>query len=91
MNSSVARLREGFWVAVTLQIAKDAIARLMANPDVQNMGESIRTGALKVRLLHHWSCRWLERCNVESNNEYIIGIPHVFEIADEKKKQSNAW
>ena len=28
--------------------AKDAIARLMANPDVQNMGENIRTGALKV-------------------------------------------
>lgn len=28
--------------------AKDAIARLMANPDVQNVGENIRTGALKV-------------------------------------------
>jgi len=28
--------------------AKDAIARLMANPDVQNMGENIRTGALKL-------------------------------------------
>ncbi|KAF8553675.1 ArfGap-domain-containing protein [Imleria badia] len=28
--------------------AKDAIARLMANPDVQNVGESIRTGALKL-------------------------------------------
>lgn len=29
--------------------AKDAIARVMANPDVQNVGESIRAGALKVR------------------------------------------
>lgn len=29
--------------------ARDAIARVMANPDVQNVGESIRTGALKVR------------------------------------------
>ena len=29
--------------------AKDALARVMANPDVQNLGESIRTGALKVR------------------------------------------
>ncbi|KAA1472285.1 ArfGap-domain-containing protein [Dentipellis sp. KUC8613] len=28
--------------------AKDAIARVMANPDVQNLGESIRTGALKL-------------------------------------------
>lgn len=28
--------------------ARDAIARVMANPDVQNVGESIRTGALKV-------------------------------------------
>lgn len=31
--------------------AKDAIARVMSNPDVQNVGESIRTGALKVREL----------------------------------------
>ena len=29
--------------------AKDAIARVMANPDVQNAAESIRQGALKVR------------------------------------------
>ncbi|KAJ2927874.1 hypothetical protein H1R20_g9226, partial [Candolleomyces eurysporus] len=28
--------------------AKDAIARVLANPDVQNVGESIRTGALKL-------------------------------------------
>jgi ADP-ribosylation factor GTPase-activating protein 2/3 len=28
--------------------AKDAIAKVLANPDVQNIGESIRTGALKV-------------------------------------------
>lgn len=28
--------------------ARDAIARVMANPDVQNVGDSIRTGALKV-------------------------------------------
>ncbi|KAI0310290.1 hypothetical protein OF83DRAFT_1178707, partial [Amylostereum chailletii] len=27
--------------------ARDAVARVMANPDVQNLGESIRTGALK--------------------------------------------
>jgi ADP-ribosylation factor GTPase-activating protein 2/3 len=32
--------------------AKDAISRLMANPDVQNIGESIRTGALKVTLFY---------------------------------------
>ena len=29
--------------------AKDAISRVLANPDVQNVGESIRSGALKVR------------------------------------------
>lgn len=28
--------------------AKDAISRVLANPDVQNVGESIRSGALKV-------------------------------------------
>lgn len=28
--------------------AKDAIARVLANPEVQNVGESIRAGALKV-------------------------------------------
>ena len=27
---------------------RDAIQRVMSNPDVQNVGESIRTGALKV-------------------------------------------
>ena len=29
--------------------ARDAISRVLANPDVQNVGESIRAGALKVR------------------------------------------
>jgi len=28
--------------------ARDAVARVMSNPDVQNLGESIRTGALKL-------------------------------------------
>jgi ADP-ribosylation factor GTPase-activating protein 2/3 len=28
--------------------ARDAVTRIMANPDVQNMGESLRSGALKV-------------------------------------------
>ena len=29
--------------------AREAIQRAMANPDVQNVGESIRSGALKVK------------------------------------------
>lgn len=29
--------------------AKDALQRVLANPDVQNVGESLRQGALKVR------------------------------------------
>lgn len=29
--------------------ARDAVSRVLANPDVQNVGESIRAGALKVR------------------------------------------
>lgn len=29
--------------------ARDAVQRVLANPDVQNIGESLRTGALKVR------------------------------------------
>jgi ADP-ribosylation factor GTPase-activating protein 2/3 len=32
--------------------ARDVMARVMANPDVQNVGESIRTGALKVTILY---------------------------------------
>jgi len=28
--------------------AKDTIARVMANPDVQQLGETLRTGAMKV-------------------------------------------
>lgn len=28
--------------------ARDAVTRIMANPDVQNLGESLRSGALKV-------------------------------------------
>jgi len=28
--------------------ARDAVSRIMANPDVQNLGESIRSGALKL-------------------------------------------
>jgi ADP-ribosylation factor GTPase-activating protein 2/3 len=35
-------------LAVLELAAKDAVARVLANPDVQNVGESIRTGALKV-------------------------------------------
>lgn len=31
--------------------ARDIVARVMANPDVQNVGENIRTSALKVTIL----------------------------------------
>ena len=36
--------------------AKDAIAKVMANPDVQQVGESIRAGALKVSFVRSMSC-----------------------------------
>jgi ADP-ribosylation factor GTPase-activating protein 2/3 len=37
-----------------LEVAtRDAIQRVLSNPDVQNVGESIRTGALKVRTRSH--------------------------------------
>jgi len=32
--------------------ARDAVARVLANPDVQNVGESIRSGAMKVSSPH---------------------------------------
>jgi ADP-ribosylation factor GTPase-activating protein 2/3 len=35
-------------LAVLELAARDAVAKVLANPDVQNVGESIRTGALKV-------------------------------------------
>lgn len=36
-------------IAAVETAARDLVGRVMANPDVQNVGESIRTGALKVR------------------------------------------
>ena len=36
--------------------AKDAIAKVLANPDVQQVGESIRAGALKVSLVRSIIC-----------------------------------
>ncbi|TRM62119.1 hypothetical protein BD626DRAFT_459119 [Schizophyllum amplum] len=40
---------EGDGSLANLEVAaRDAMARLMANPDVQNLGENIRTGALKL-------------------------------------------
>lgn len=40
--------------------AKDAIAKVLANPDVQNVGESIRSGALKVCFDRLWySLAWV--------------------------------
>ena len=36
--------------------ARDVYAKILANPDVQNMGDSIRTGALKVCVpAHFWT------------------------------------
>jgi ADP-ribosylation factor GTPase-activating protein 2/3 len=34
-------------------VARDTISKVLSNPDVQNMGETIRTGALKVRNTLH--------------------------------------
>lgn len=39
----------GSSMATVETAARDFVGRVMANPDVQNVGESIRTGALKVR------------------------------------------
>jgi ADP-ribosylation factor GTPase-activating protein 2/3 len=43
--------------------AKDAIAKVLANPDVQNVGESIRSGALKVCEFLSWylECKLIRR------------------------------
>jgi len=35
-------------IAAVETAARDLVGRVMANPDVQNVGDSIRTGALKV-------------------------------------------
>ena len=42
-NETVAQLERGI---------RDMAGRLMANPDVQNLGESLRTGALRVSLVY---------------------------------------
>ena len=36
--------------------ARDAVARVLSNPDVQNVGETIRNGALKVCSLSSFLC-----------------------------------
>lgn len=41
-NETVAQLERGI---------RDMAGRLMANPDVQNLGESLRTGALRVSVV----------------------------------------
>ena len=46
-NSSDGMLGDGS-LANLESAARDAYARILANPDVQSMGDSIRTGALKV-------------------------------------------
>ena len=50
MNNSADNGLLGDGTLAGLEVAaKDAIQRVLANPDVQNVGESIRQGALKVR------------------------------------------
>ena len=41
-------LGDGSSLAGLENAARDAVTRVLSNPDVQNMGETIRTGALKV-------------------------------------------
>ncbi|KAF8148220.1 hypothetical protein B0H34DRAFT_668752 [Crassisporium funariophilum] len=53
--------------------AKDAIARVLANPDVQNVGDSIRTGALKVRVLRCGSCQF-------SGSDFLCSVLGSFPI-----------
>jgi ADP-ribosylation factor GTPase-activating protein 2/3 len=43
--------QEGGSLAQFELVARDAVAKVLANPDVQNVGESIRTGALKVSMM----------------------------------------
>ena len=46
-NSTEGLLGDGSLAGIETA-ARDAYARILANPDVQSMGDSIRTGALKV-------------------------------------------
>lgn len=41
-------LGDGGSLAGLESAARDAVARVLSNPDVQNVGETIRTGALRV-------------------------------------------
>lgn len=41
-------LGDGSSLAGLETAARDAVSRVLSNPDVQNVGESIRTGALRV-------------------------------------------
>ncbi|KAG6905508.1 hypothetical protein DXG01_002292 [Tephrocybe rancida] len=41
-------MQDGSSLAQFESVARDAVAKVLANPDVQNVGESIRSGALKL-------------------------------------------
>ncbi|KAF7365738.1 Arf-GAP domain-containing protein [Mycena venus] len=47
-NGNAAMLSDGSSLAGLEASARDAIGRVLANPDVQNVGESIRAGALRL-------------------------------------------
>lgn len=48
----LGELGGGEGVAAIERGLRDLAGKVMANPDVQNLGDSIRTGAMKVSLLY---------------------------------------
>lgn len=57
--------------------AKDAISRVLANPDVQNAAESIRAGAMKVSVFVHFYVFLLTNIRHSSFLTILLKCPSV--------------
>ena len=82
-------LGDGSSLAGLEHAARDAVTRVLSNPDVQNVGETIRTGALRVcerfllfcglfdfNLVNSFLITWL-RCPNVHNDYFFFGGPFV--------------
>ena len=75
-------LGDGSSLAGLENAARDAVTKVLSNPDVQNVGETIRTGALKVcdnflcglfdfNFVNSFLITWLQCRNVDNDYYYF--------------------
>ena len=64
--------------------ARDAVTRIMANPDVQNLGENLRSGALKV-------CAPFCECDTERSAGLILVVLSLSSRIIWRRCQNASW